>query len=84
VITIGYIGGPPATGTAIQATPVSGLPGTVVLGQQFWPVDTDGVLGPRPSFDGQPVPFSVRAGTALTLSRSEVVALLAAGLASAV
>jgi hypothetical protein len=85
-ITFGYIGGPPATGVAIQVAPVGGvypggMPCSVVLGQAYWPVDIGGVLGPRPSFDGQPVPFMLRQGTCITVSKAEAAALLAAGVA---
>jgi hypothetical protein len=85
VIT-GYIGGPPATGQAIQATAVGGQPRSVVLNVSYYPVADEAALGAlRPSLpDYIALPRVIAAGTCITVSAAEAAALIAANAASAV
>lgn len=77
----GYIGGPPATGQAIQATAIPGLPRSVVLNCNYYPVPA-AALGARPSLsEYQPMPLVLPAGTCITVSASEAAALVAANVA---
>jgi hypothetical protein len=88
VIT-GYIGGPPATGQAIQVNttpqPLPGQPRSVVLNCSYYPVPCGNAIGDRPSLsDYQPMPRVIPAGTCITVSAAEAAALIAANVAMGV
>lgn len=87
-LTCGYAGGPSGAGAAIQVAVVNGVvsvsgpPVSVTLTTPYYPVDLGGVLGSRPRFDGQPLPYVLRPGTTITVPKAEAAALLAASAAT--